>query len=111
MITLSPSFLIKQRDDLGMGTHQFFLGQHMSATKKILQYRVDQHHVIVGRGGSPTMADAAYLTTPDGMYLPETLAMVRRSKTRLQVVLYTMLVIDHHSAHGMYAFTNTCMEQ
>ena len=82
---------LNHRDYLGTGLHQFCLGQHTSAVRKILKARMDQNQVILGDGGSPNLADAAYLMVPNGLYLPETLTMAQSVHTHLCVVLDTLL--------------------
>ena len=74
-ITLSLGFCLYNRDNLGTGLHQFGLGQHTSAVWEVLKSRADQHQVIVVSGATPSLADAATLTAPDGVSLPTTLAI------------------------------------
>ena len=69
-MTLSLSFHLDHRYDLGMGIHQFCLWKHISVTRNILMNRVDQNQVIAGRGKVSTLEDAADLTVPDGVSLP-----------------------------------------
>ena len=61
------SFRLNHRDDMGMELHKFCPGQQTYATRKFLKDRVDQHQVIAGGGGAPTMANAAYLTAQMGV--------------------------------------------
>ena len=70
---LDLRLLLNHRGNLKKGIHQFLLGQHTSAARKLLKGRVDQHQVITGSGGAPTLANADYLTAPNGVSLTETL--------------------------------------
>ena len=99
--TLSIGFHIYHRDNLGKGIHQFYLWHQTSTTRKVLKDRVDQHHVISGGGGAPTLADSAYLTAPDRVSLPEIVVLVQSSQNRLWVLLETLLGRDHPDAQGM----------
>ena len=90
-MTLTLDFRLGHRDNLGTGLPQFCLGQHNSASSKLLKVRVDRHQVIAGVGGAPTLSDKEYLTAPDGVTLPETLAMTQSVHARLRVVLDTLL--------------------
>ena len=69
MMTLSLGFHIDHNDNLGTGVHQFCLGQHTSALRKIPKAPVNQHQDIAGSGGAPPLAGAPYLTTLDGVSL------------------------------------------
>ena len=69
----------------------------------MLKARVDQQQVIAGGDGAPTLADTAYLTAPDEVTLPETVAMAQSAHARLQVVLDTLLVRKHPDMQGMEA--------
>ena len=110
-MTLALGLRLYHGDDLGMGLNQLFLGQHTSSARKLLKYRIDQHQVIEGSGGAPTMADAAHLAAPDGVTLPETVAMARSLHTRPRVVLDTVLGTEHPAAQGTEAVVLALIEQ
>ena len=74
-ITLDIGFQLDHIDDLGTGLHQFELGQHTLAARKVLKARVDQHQVITSAGAAPSLGDAAMLTALDGVSLPSNLEM------------------------------------
>ena len=74
-ITLDLGFYLDNHNDLGTGLHQFGLGQHTSATRKVLKDRSDQNQVFADGGAAPYLDDAATLTAPDGVSLPATMAM------------------------------------
>ena len=57
------------------------------------------------------MAATAYLMAPDGVSLPETLAMAQIVHTRLRVVLETLLGMNQPSAYIMDVFYKALMEQ
>ena len=94
-MNLTLGFHINHIHNLGMWLHQFCLGKHNSAARKVLKAYSDQHQVIAGINGSPTMVDAAYLTVPDGVSLPVIVAMLQITHTCLRVVLDTLLGRDH----------------
>ena len=110
-MTLALSLGFYHRYDLGTGILQFCLGQHMSASSELLKARVDQHRVIVGVSRSLTLSDAAYLTAPDWVSLPDTLDMAYSTHIRLWVVLDTLIGRDHPVAHGMDSFNKSIMER
>ena len=109
-ITLALVFHLKHSDDLGMGQHQFCLGKHTFSVWKVLKACVDQHQVIAGGRGSPTLSDAAYLTAPDGFTLPDTLAMACSTHAHLWVVLDTLLGRYHPAAQGIDALVLALIE-
>ena len=74
-----------------MGLHQFCLDQHKFAARKLLKARINQHQVISDSSGTPTLANAAYLTVPDGVSLLEMVAMSQSYHARLRVVLDTII--------------------
>ena len=76
---LAVGFRLDDRDDLGTGLHQFGIGQHTTAARKVLKARADQHKVIAGGGYTPSLSDTVTLTAPDDISLPVTLAIVRGS--------------------------------
>ena len=102
-MTFTIEFFLDYRDNLGMGIHQFFLGQHTSAARKVLEVRFNQHQVIEDGGGAPTLSYATYLTEPYEVSFPETVTMERISHARLQVILDTILGRNHPDVQGMYA--------
>ena len=55
------------------------------------------------------MAATAYLMAPDGVSLPETLAMAQIVHTRLRVVLETLLGMNQPSAYIMDVFYKALM--
>ena len=75
--TLTLGFRPEHHHELGTGLHQFGIGQHNSAAWKVLKARTDQHQVIVANGAEPSIDDMAKLTVPDGVFLPDTMTMVR----------------------------------
>ena len=95
--TLALGFRPEHHDELGTGLHQFGIGQHNSAAWKVLKARTDQHQVIVVNGAEPSLDDTAKLTVPDGVFLPDTMTMVRGSHARLRVVLVALFGTDHHT--------------
>ena len=103
------SFHLNHRDELVMGIHQFYLWQNTYASRDFMKACIDQHHAIAGWGGSPTLDTAAYLTAPDGVSLPKTLAISRSAHMHLRVVLDTLMGRDHPSAHGMEALPKSIM--
>ena len=94
-----------------MGLNQFWLGQHTSATSKVLKARANQHQVIAGSIGVPTLADVASLTAPYGFSLPEMVAMLRSVHNRLQVVLDSLLERDQPVTKIMDAVILTLIER
>ena len=92
---LALGFRPEHHDELGTCLHQFGIGQHNSAAWKVLKARTDQHQVIVVNGAEPYLDDMAKLTVPDGVFLPDTMTMVRGSHARLRVVLATLFGQDH----------------
>ena len=69
----------------------------------MLKACIDQHQVVAGGGSAPILADVAYLTVPDGLSFPKTLAMAQSSHALLLVVLDTLLERDHSFPQGMEA--------
>ena len=102
-MSLTLVFHLNHIDNLGKGLHQFYVGQHTSSTWKVPKACVDQHQVVSGGGSAPMLADAAHLTAPNGVTLPETVAMVQIYHTRLQVGLDTLLGREHHATQWMEA--------
>ena len=80
-LTLSLGFILDHQDDLGTGLHQFGLGQHSSATQKVMTSRSDQHQVIAGGDAASSLEDAATLMAPYGVSLLSTMAMVQGAHT------------------------------
>ena len=76
-----------------------------------MKSRIDQHQVIAGGGGSPTLAKAAYLTAPDGVSLLETLDIAWSAHAHLRVVINILLGRYHPSTHIMDAFVKSLMYQ
>ena len=89
---LAIGSLLYHMDNLGMGLHQFGL---------IQKARVDQHQVIAGAVGAPTLANAAFLMVPYGFSLTKMVAIAQIIHIRLLVVLYTLIGRDHPSYQGM----------
>ena len=89
-LTLSLGFRLYHHSDLGTGLHQFGVGQHTSATWKVLKAHSDQHQVFAGGVAAPSLDDVVTLTAPDGVSLSATLSMARGSHARLRVVLVTL---------------------
>ena len=100
-LTLSLGFFIYHCNNLGTGLHQFGLGQHTYATRKVLKARADQHQVIIGSGADPYLADTAKLMAPERVSLLAILAMKQGTHTLLRVVLVTFFVLDHHTELSM----------
>ena len=98
---LAIGFRLVHRDYLGTELHHLCLGHHTSSSQKVLKAYVDQRQVIADRGAFPTLANAAYLTAPDVVSFPETVAMVCSSQVFLQVVPDTLLRRDHHATQEM----------
>ena len=109
--TLSLGFPLNHRDDLGTGIHQFCLGQHNYASGKVPKARFDQHQIISGGGGIPTLVYAAYLTAPYGVFFPETVPMARSAHARLMVVLETLIGRYHPSAQVIYTVVLDLIER
>ena len=84
---LALGFFLNHRDNLEAGMHQFLMVQHTYAARKVLKVCVDQHQFIAGGNGAPKLVESAYLTAPDGVTFPKTVAMVRSTHARLRVVL------------------------
>ena len=110
-MTLSLSFCLNQRDNLGTGIHRFCLRQHTFTSRSLLKAHIDQHQFITDGGGFPTLADAAYLMAPYGVSLPNTLVMARSAHTRLRVVFDTLPESNHLATQVIDAFYNYIMEQ
>ena len=83
---------------MGTGIHQFCLGHHTSNAWKVLKARIYQHQFIAGGSGTTTLADVAYLTAPDGVYLLETAGTAQSAHELLRVVPDTFLGRDHPTA-------------
>ena len=66
--------------------------------------RVDQNQVIAGRGKVSTLEDAADLTVPDGVSLPQTFTMAQSTHSCLWFVLDTLLGSNYPSSHSMDTF-------
>ena len=73
-MTLALGVHLHHRDDLGMGIQPFWLFQHTYAASTVLKSGTDQHQFIDGSSVPPTLSDAAYLTAPNGVSLPEIMA-------------------------------------
>ena len=110
-ITLSLRFCPEHSVNLGTGIHQFCLGKHTPASRKLLKTRVDQHQVIAGGSGPLNLANVVYLTATYGVPLHETLAIARSVHMRLPVVLDTLQGRDHPTVHRMYVFPKYIMER
>ena len=76
-LTLDLGFRLDCCNDLGMGLHQFGLGQHTSATQKVLKVCANQNQVIVVSGAAPSLSDADTPTAPDGVSLMATISVAR----------------------------------
>ena len=100
-MVLALEFHLDHRDNLGTGLHQFCLIQHISVAWKVLKAGVDQHQVITGGGGAPTLAEAFYLTLPNGVSLTEMVAMTQSSHACLLVVLDTLIGRYYPTSQGM----------
>ena len=94
-MALALVFHLGRRDNLGMGMHQLFPVQNTSAAWKVMKACVDQSQVIAVGGAAPILMDEAYLIVPDGVTLPEMVAMLQSAHARLGVVLGTLLGRDH----------------
>ena len=90
-MTLTLGFSFNHRENLCMGFHQFCLGYHTSSTRKVLQARFDQHLVIAGSGGAPTLAGASYLKSLNGVSFPKMVSMARSAHAHLWMVLDTLI--------------------
>ena len=110
-MTLFSSLNLDHRDNLGTKLHQFCLGNSSETTQKIMKARVDQHQLIVGGGGGPTLVDVVDLTPPNGVSLLETLFMLWITHMRLRVVLDNFLRRGYPYAHGMEIFGKALTEQ
>ena len=62
-------FSLDHRKNLGNDLHQFGLGRHTSASRKVLKACTDQLQVITGGCSAPSLAEAATLTAPYGVSL------------------------------------------
>ena len=71
----------------------------------------DQHQVIAGAGATPSLADVATLTAPDGVSLTATLAMTRGAHARLKVVLDTLFGTNHTTVMSMKEVNVDIMER
>ena len=100
-ITLALGFHLKHRNDLGTCLHQFCLGQHASAARKVLKARADQHQFIAGGSAAPLLEDTNMLTALDGVSFTSTMDMAREAHTQLRMVLVTLLGQDHPTALAM----------
>ena len=60
-----------------------------------MKARSNQNQVIAGSGATPSLFDTATLTAPHGVFLSDTLSMVRGDHTQLRVVLVTLFGPDH----------------
>ena len=67
-LNLSLGFLLDHWDDLGMGVHQFGMGQHTSVTKAVLKACTDQHQVTAGGGAAPSLEEASTMIAPDRLF-------------------------------------------
>ena len=110
-ITLKLGSRLDYRDDLGMGLHPFGLGHQTSAAQKALKARAEKHQVIADGGSAPSLSDMATLTAPDGVTLPDTLAMTRGSHARLRVIPATLFGTDHPTALAMKEVNSETMER
>ena len=81
-LTLVLGFQLDHCKNLDKGLHQFRLGQHTSADRKVFKVSADQHQIIAGGGTTPYLADAAMMTALDGASLSATLTMARGVGTR-----------------------------
>ena len=70
-------------------------------SQKLLKACIDQHQVVLGRGGAPALADVAYLMLLDGFSLTVNLAMAQSSHACLQVVVDTLLGRYQPYSQGM----------
>ena len=110
-LTLDLGFYLDHHIDLGMGLHQLGIGQHTYAAQNVLKDCADQHQVIMGNGAATSLADAATLTAPDGVSLPDTLAMEQGSHARLREVLVTLYGPDHPTATDMKEVNTESMDR
>ena len=110
-LTLALGFCLDHRDNLVTGLHHFVLRQHISDTRKVLKDRTNQHQVIVGGGDAPSLADAATLTSPDGLYLLATLDIARGPHTQLRVVLFTLIGTYHSTTLEMKELNTEIIER
>ena len=94
-----------------MGLHQFCLGHHRDASKKLLKSCIGQHQVITGGYRDPNLADGAYLMAQDGVALPDTLYMLLSARTHLRVVLKTLLGRYHPTANLMDVFSKSIVKR
>ena len=90
---------------------QFSLDQNTSATWRVLEAHANQHHVIVGYSGAPSLDNAETLMATDGVSLIDTLTMSWGAYTRLRLVLVTLFGLDHPTAFSMRAVNVEIMER
>ena len=111
-LALALGFLLEHRDDLGLGLHQFVLGQNTSATQKVLKARSDQYQIIAGGAAAPSIAGTATLTAPDSVSLPATLAIaLGGGHTQMRVVLVTLFWKDYSTTLAMKEANVEIMEK
>ena len=94
-ITLSLVFWLEHWDDLGKFLYQLILGHNTTEAQKVTKDWYNQHQVVLGGEGSPTLAYAATLTAMERVNIPEILTMAQIAKLRLWVLVETILVPDH----------------
>ena len=111
-LTLALVFHIENHNDLGLGLHQFVLGQNTSATQKVLKARSDQYQIIAGGAAAPSIAGTATLTAPDSVSLPATLAIaLGGGHTQMRVVLVTLFWKDYSTTLAMKEANVEIMEK
>ena len=109
-MTIALEFCLDHRDNLGMGPHQFCMGQHTSTARKVLKARTNQHQVIAGGGSTLTMSDKAYVTAPDGVSLTGMVTMAHSTHMRLRIVLDTLMGRYHPGSQVIDAVFQSLME-
>ena len=57
--TLALGFRINYMDNPKTGIHESYLGKNTYSARKVLKDHVDQHQVIAGDSGAPTLTDVA----------------------------------------------------
>ena len=98
-------FRLDHKYELGMGLHQFVLGQNTNTIRKHMKSHEEKHQVIVEGERELSLADAAFLTAPYGISLLGILPMARSAHLRLGLLVSTLLGPYHPTNLGLYNFS------
>ena len=103
-LVLALGFRMESRDDLTMGLHPFFLGQHTATVRKFLRRQADRYAMVASGTGAPSLADVEILSDPDGVTLPHNFSMACGQWMQTRLIVGTCFGVDHHASEGLKEF-------